>query len=136
MSHWLDGWDICKRWAQYGLDTLTEGLPAKASVGGGAEAAENCHGSGRSAAHFRPTCALIERLSLRQMGNRVQSMQDATTKKAKNAGIQDKLHPSSDELALHRCYGEIGISAVAAAVRYQGGTKNPAYAPVAINPKP
>jgi hypothetical protein len=33
--------------------------------------------------------------------------------------------------ALDRCYGQIGISAVAAAVRYQGGGKNPAYAPVA-----
>jgi hypothetical protein len=30
---------------------------------------------------------------------------------------------------LDRCYGQIGISAVAAAVRYQGGAKNPAYAP-------
>jgi hypothetical protein len=29
-------------------------------------------------------------------------------------------------------YGQIGISAVAAAVRYQGVAKNPAYAPVAI----
>lgn len=27
-------------------------------------------------------------------------------------------------------YGEIGISAVAAAVRYQSAAKNPAYAPV------
>jgi hypothetical protein len=35
--------------------------------------------------------------------------------------------------ALHRRYGEIGISAVAAAVRYQGTAKNPAYAPAAIN---
>lgn len=33
--------------------------------------------------------------------------------------------------ALHRCYGQIGISAVAAAARYQGVSKNPAYAPVA-----
>ena len=33
--------------------------------------------------------------------------------------------------ALDRCYGQIGISAVAAAVRYQGSGKNPAYAPVA-----
>lgn len=34
--------------------------------------------------------------------------------------------------ALHRRYGEIGISAVAAAARYQGTAKNPAYAPAAI----
>lgn len=29
-------------------------------------------------------------------------------------------------------YGKIGISAVAAAVRYQSGSKNPAYAPAVI----
>ena len=34
-----------------------------------------------------------------------------------------------DSTALAGCYGQIGISAVAAAVRYQGGAKNPAYAP-------
>lgn len=32
--------------------------------------------------------------------------------------------------ALAQRYGQIGISAVAAAVRYQGAAKNPAYAPV------
>jgi hypothetical protein len=31
--------------------------------------------------------------------------------------------------ALVRCYGAIGISAVAAALRYAGVRKNPAYAP-------
>jgi hypothetical protein len=31
--------------------------------------------------------------------------------------------------ALDACYGQIGISAVAAAARYQGVAKNPAYAP-------
>jgi len=31
--------------------------------------------------------------------------------------------------ALDTCYGQIGISAVAAAARYQGVAKNPAYAP-------
>lgn len=41
------------------------------------------------------------------------------------------LDKSADETALDRCYGQIGISAVAAAARYQGGAKNPAYAPVA-----
>jgi hypothetical protein len=40
--------------------------------------------------------------------------------------------PAEPGTALHRRYGQIGISAVAAAVRYQGGGKNPAYAPVAI----
>jgi len=34
-----------------------------------------------------------------------------------------------ESTALDRCYGRIGISAVAAAARYQGSAKNPAYAP-------
>ncbi len=37
---------------------------------------------------------------------------------------------SYESTALDRRYGQIGISAVAAAARYQGGAKNPAYAPV------
>ena len=40
-----------------------------------------------------------------------------------------KAEPSKDT-ALDRRYGAIGISAVAAAARYQGAAKNPAYAPV------
>jgi hypothetical protein len=32
-------------------------------------------------------------------------------------------------------YGEIGISAVAAALPYQSGVKNPAYAPVEAQPE-
>jgi hypothetical protein len=39
---------------------------------------------------------------------------------------------SNGNIALQRCYGQIGISAVAAAVRYQGDSKNPAYAPAAV----
>jgi hypothetical protein len=35
-----------------------------------------------------------------------------------------------EDAALDRCYRQIGISAVLAAVRYQGTIKNPAYAPV------
>jgi hypothetical protein len=35
-----------------------------------------------------------------------------------------------DEASLDRRYGEIGISAVAAAIRYQSDAKNQAYAPV------
>ena len=60
-------------------------------------------------------------------------MKDATATTVEKTGLRRKVRPSSDELALHRCYGAIGISAVAAAVRYQGSAKNPAYAPVAIN---
>ena len=36
---------------------------------------------------------------------------------------------AGESVALDRRYGQIGISAVAAAVRYQGSAKNPAYAP-------
>jgi hypothetical protein len=36
---------------------------------------------------------------------------------------------STEDAALDRCYRQIGISAVLAAVRYQGTAKNPAYAP-------
>jgi hypothetical protein len=57
-------------------------------------------------------------------------MSYATAKVAKKI---DNQRESSEQLALHRCYGQIGISAVAAAVRYQGAAKNPAYAPVAID---
>jgi hypothetical protein len=38
-----------------------------------------------------------------------------------------KIH--GDGTALAGCYGRIGISAVVAAARYQGSTKNPVYAP-------
>jgi hypothetical protein len=36
---------------------------------------------------------------------------------------------AGESTALDRRYGKIGISAVAAAARYQGSAKNPAYAP-------
>ena len=41
----------------------------------------------------------------------------------------DRDSTAREGAALDRRYGAIGISAVAAAVRYQGGAKNPAYAP-------
>jgi len=59
-------------------------------------------------------------------------MTKVTAKPVKKAGGQRKSDDSSDQnTALHLCYGQIGISAVAAAARYQGGAKNPAYAPAA-----
>jgi hypothetical protein len=36
---------------------------------------------------------------------------------------------ATEGASLDHRYGQIGISAVAAAARYQGGAKNPAYAP-------
>lgn len=58
-------------------------------------------------------------------------MQDVIAEVAKNTAplrANDR-KISSDIQGLDHRYGQIGISAVAAAVRYQGGAKNPAYAP-------
>jgi hypothetical protein len=41
----------------------------------------------------------------------------------------NKKDPVREHPDLDRCYGAIGISAVAAAVRYQSDSKNPEYAP-------
>jgi hypothetical protein len=49
----------------------------------------------------------------------------------KDTGTTRK-HPGEGSGLAYR-YQQIGISAVAAAVRYQGAVKNPAYAPVPIN---
>jgi hypothetical protein len=63
-------------------------------------------------------------------GNGVQSMKDVTAASAKN----NKARQSSDEhTALHLCYRQIGISAVAAAARYNGEVKIPALARVAVS---
>jgi hypothetical protein len=60
-------------------------------------------------------------------------MPNVTAKSANRTSNQRKPRKSADEqIALHLCYGQIGISAVAAAVRYQGAAKNPAYAPAPI----
>lgn len=60
-------------------------------------------------------------------------MQDMIAEMAKKTSqTGDKAGKIANEQpALDRRYGQIGISAVAAAARYQGGCKNPAYAPVA-----
>jgi len=60
-------------------------------------------------------------------------MSDVTAGTAKKTAQRTEKTSSfaNDGTALDRRYGQIGISAVAAAVRYQGTAKNPAYAPVA-----
>ena len=55
-------------------------------------------------------------------------MKNAAAETAKNTAQKAE---SAKETALDRRYGAIGISAVAAAARYQGDAKNSAYAPVA-----
>jgi hypothetical protein len=47
----------------------------------------------------------------------------------KNNAAQPDENARRIEPNLDSRYGEIGISAVAAAVRFQSGVKNPAYAP-------
>ena len=42
---------------------------------------------------------------------------------------EHKVSDNCPQPALDSRYGQIGISAVAAAAQYQGATKNPAYAP-------
>jgi hypothetical protein len=54
---------------------------------------------------------------------------NVTAEAANNASRLRKPIKSSDQqIALHLCYGQIGISAVAAAARYQGGSKTAAVA--------
>ena len=62
-------------------------------------------------------------------------MRDAIAETAKKTAqktvvAKDVCKDNVRETALDRRYGAIGISAVAAAARYQGAAKNPAYAPV------
>jgi hypothetical protein len=55
-------------------------------------------------------------------------MQDVTANLAKKIDRQTAPTRAGDRI-LDQHYGQIGISAVVAAVRYQGSAKNPAYAP-------
>jgi hypothetical protein len=57
-------------------------------------------------------------------------MKDIAAKAANNT--TQRGNAARESTALDRYYGPIGISAVAAATRYQGGTRNPAYAPTPI----
>jgi hypothetical protein len=56
-------------------------------------------------------------------------MRDASAELAKNMSPNKDRKIDRAGTALAGRYGKIGISAVAAAVRYQGSAKNPAYAP-------
>jgi hypothetical protein len=90
-------------------------------------------------AHFRLTQRLRPRrrfgtiLGQKERGSKMQrvtarSAKKASKKTSRTAGNQRKPRKSAEEqIALHLCYGQIGISAVAAAARYQSGAKNPGY---------
>jgi hypothetical protein len=55
--------------------------------------------------------------------------QTAERDEISGSGAHQSTHAGPPSPALDACYGQIGISAVAAAARYQGTAKNPAYAP-------
>ena len=64
-------------------------------------------------------------------------MTNVTAEMAKMAGQKDQAQQAAGDnnaqnTALDGRYRQIGISAVAAALRYQGVAKNPAYAPAPI----
>ena len=63
----------------------------------------------------------------RERGFRMQDVTAEMAKKTKQKNRNDMVH--RDAVPLAGCYGQIGISAVVAAARYQGSAKNPAYAP-------
>ena len=64
---------------------------------------------------------------------RLPVMKDVTTVVAKQSKQRCETVQCSEKETLQRYYGQIGIPAVAAAVRYQGDSKNPVYPPVKIN---
>jgi hypothetical protein len=60
-------------------------------------------------------------------------MSDVAARSAKKANNQRKPRKCADaQIALDLRYGEIGISAVAAAARYQSGARNPGHPPVVV----
>ena len=67
-------------------------------------------------------------------GNGVRNMRDVTVEIAEKSSREERpaRKSSRENIALQRRYGKIGISAVAAAARYQGDGKNPAYAPATV----
>jgi hypothetical protein len=90
-----------------------------------------CHDSARFAAHFRRTRRLgfHHRLSEREWGSRMKKVTADLAKKTNQKNGKDR-RAAGGNTALAGCYGQIGISAVVAAARYQGGSKLPAEAPV------
>ena len=99
------------------------------SVGDRNGIANECHVAERFLAQLCRTGSLeSERLSI--SGTGFGEMEDVKGQTAKNADETGKL--SAETVALHLRYRQIGISAVAAAARYQGSAKNQAYAPAAV----
>ena len=63
-------------------------------------------------------------------------MQNLTTKLTGKTINQRKPYKSPNQrIALHLCYGEIGIPAVAAAARYLSDARNAGYSPRVTEPE-
>jgi hypothetical protein len=63
------------------------------------------------------------------MANTTAERNGTMSQTAEGREISGSVAPAQPRPALDAWYGQIGISAVAAAARYQGAAKNPAYAP-------
>ena len=115
--------------AYYGSDPLSEGLPLQVHLAARASASGNV-----TAKHALPPISaallaydFIIADNLREWGS---VMTNVTAEMANKTAQADKTPEFTDQNAsLNGRYRQIGISAVAAAVRYQGSAKNPAYAP-------
>lgn len=112
---------------QYAPHTLSDSLPRLLSVGHAA-APPNV----TTAHDLLPISAALIAYNLIIA---YQNGRDELPMSEKSADVARKINQSGEidrkftGTALDSCYGQIGISAVAAAARYQGGAKNPAYAP-------
>jgi hypothetical protein len=110
------------------LRTLTNGLPGFVSVTDSADWAENV----TPADDLSPISAALgayQRVIACGQRERGSIMKDVTANFAKTSNRKPR-KSSDQQTALQLCYREIGISAVAAAARYQSGAKNPGYSPV------
>jgi hypothetical protein len=102
------------------------------------EGDRKCHGNAPFVAHFRRTMRLQlhHHREQRELGS-IMTHSNAEMAKKTNPNIAqaNSVHRVADENAAQNAgldghYHKIGISAVAAAARYQGVAINPAYAPV------
>jgi hypothetical protein len=73
----------------------------------------------------------VNRETFQEDQRSIARIKSSTEKKmTKNNAAQSNENARRDEPNLDSRYGEIGISAVVAALKYQSEVKNPAYAPV------
>ncbi len=119
--------------SHYGPDKLSEGLPLQVHLAARGSASGNV-----TATRVLPPISaallaydFIIADNTREWGS---VMTNVTAEMANKTAQADKTSKFSDQTAAQNAsldgrYLQIGISAVAAAVRYQGTAKNPAYAP-------